>query len=31
MAGGLAVDVAHIGWNQGDDLFSYMDTDWQPV
>ena len=25
MAGGLAVDVAHIGWNQGDDLFSYMD------
>lgn len=25
MAGGLAVDLAHIGWNQGDDLFSYMD------
>ncbi len=25
MAGGLAVDVAHTGWNQGDDLFSYMD------
>ncbi len=26
MAGGLAVDVAHIAWNQGDDLFSYMDN-----
>lgn len=26
MAAGLAVDVAHIGWNQGDDLFSYMDN-----
>ena len=25
MALGLAVDVAHVGWNQGDDLFSYMD------
>ena len=25
MAAGLAVDLAHIGWNQGDDLFSYMD------
>lgn len=24
MAAGLAVDVAHQGWNQGDDLFSYM-------
>ena len=20
------MDVAHIGWNQGDDLFSYMDN-----
>ncbi len=25
MAAGLAADVAHQGWNQGDDLFSYMD------
>lgn len=25
MAVGLAVDVAQQGWNQGDDLFSYMD------
>ena len=25
MALGLAVDVAHQGWNQGDDLFAYMD------
>ena len=25
MALGLAVDIAHQGWNQGDDLFSYMD------
>lgn len=25
MALGLAVDLAHMGWNQGDDLFSYMD------
>lgn len=24
MALGLAVDIAHQGWNQGDDLFSYM-------
>ena len=24
MAGGLAVDIAHQGWNQGDDLFAYM-------
>lgn len=26
MALGLAVDIAHTGWNQGDDLFSYMDN-----
>lgn len=26
MALGLAVDIAHVGWNQGDDLFSYMDN-----
>lgn len=26
MAAGLAIDLAHIGWNQGDDLFSYMDN-----
>jgi hypothetical protein len=26
MALGLAVDVAQIGWNQGDDLFGYMDN-----
>lgn len=25
MALGLAIDIAHQGWNQGDDLFSYMD------
>ncbi len=25
MALGLAVDLAHVGWNQGDDLFAYMD------
>lgn len=25
MAAGLAVDVAHLAWNQGDDLFAYMD------
>ena len=25
MALGLAVDIAQQGWNQGDDLFSYMD------
>ena len=25
MALGLAVDLAKMGWNQGDDLFSYMD------
>lgn len=25
MALGLAVDLAKLGWNQGDDLFSYMD------
>ena len=25
MALGLAVDIAHQAWNQGDDLFSYMD------
>ena len=25
MALGLAVDIAHQGWNQGDDLFSHMD------
>ena len=25
MALGLAVDVAKVGWNQGDDLFAYMD------
>ena len=26
MALGLAVDIAHTAWNQGDDLFSYMDN-----
>lgn len=26
MAVGLAIDLAHIGWNQGDDLYSYMDN-----
>lgn len=25
MALGLAVDIAHMAWNQGDDLFAYMD------
>lgn len=25
MALGLAIDLAKVGWNQGDDLFSYMD------
>lgn len=25
MALGLAVDIAHQGWNQGEDLFSYME------
>ena len=25
MALGLAIDIAHQGWNQGDDLFAYMD------
>lgn len=25
MALGLAIDIAHLGWNQGDDLFAYMD------
>lgn len=25
MAAGLAIDIAQMGWNQGDDLFSYMD------
>ena len=25
MAAGLMIDVAKIGWNQGDDLFAYMD------
>ena len=25
MSLGLAVDIAHVAWNQGDDLFSYMD------
>ena len=25
MALGLAVDIAKVGWNQGDDLFAYMD------
>lgn len=26
MAAGLAIDIAHLAWNQGDDLFSYMDN-----
>jgi hypothetical protein len=26
MALGLAVDIAQTGWNQGDDLFGYMDN-----
>ena len=25
MAAGLMIDVAKLGWNQGDDLFAYMD------
>lgn len=25
MALGLAIDIAQMGWNQGDDLFAYMD------
>ena len=25
MAVGLSIDIAHQGWQQGDDLFSYMD------
>ena len=25
LALGLAVDIAKVGWNQGDDLFAYMD------
>ena len=25
MALGLAVDIAKVGWNQGDDLYAYMD------
>lgn len=25
MALGLAIDIAHQGWNQGEDLFAYMD------
>ena len=25
MALGLAIDMAKVGWNQGDDLFAYMD------
>ncbi len=25
MALGLAIDIAKVGWNQGDDLFAYMD------
>lgn len=25
MAAGLAIDLAKVGWNQGDDLFAYMD------
>lgn len=25
MALGLALDIAKVGWNQGDDLFAYMD------
>lgn len=25
MALGLAIDIAHQGWNQGDDLFAHMD------
>lgn len=24
MAAGLAIDIAKVGWNQGDDLFAYM-------
>jgi len=26
MALGLAVDICHMAWNQGDDLFSYLDN-----
>ena len=26
MAAGLAIDIAHTAWNQGDDLFSFMDN-----
>ena len=26
MSLGLAVDIAHMAWNQGDDLFSFMDN-----
>lgn len=26
MALGLAIDIAHMAWNQGDDLFSFMDN-----
>lgn len=26
MAAGLAVDIAHMAWNQGDDLFSFMNN-----
>ncbi len=26
MAAGLAVDICQIAWNQGDDLYSYMDN-----
>lgn len=26
MAAGLAIDIAHMAWNQGDDLFSFMDN-----
>ena len=26
MALGLAVDICHVAWNQGDDLFSFMDN-----
>ena len=26
LAVGLATDLAHQGWKQGDDLFSYMES-----
>ncbi len=26
MAASLAIDIAHMAWNQGDDLFSFMDN-----